>query len=274
MIYEKINLKESYPFLKNDVELEAYCQENYPENGMTRKRKTILVIPGGAYQFVSNREASPIATRLLGHNINAFVLHYSCGEAIEFPNPLIEAYAAIDFIKKNAKKYSVDVDSIGVIGFSAGGNLAGNVAAHYNEEIFLKAFNCKKDYLKVSGLLLGYPVVDRDPSYAHLGSFINVSKGDEKIMDYYCFANYIDKNFPQTFIWHTCFDNAVPVKNSTVLATKLAENKVKFELHIDTLGDHGQSLADKSVYEDDIAKLVVNNRYWFDKLIKFVEDNL
>jgi len=274
MIHKRINLKEEYPFLKNDVILESFCQSNYQETGIDRKRKTMIVLPGGGYQFLSDREGAYIASRFLGYDINAFVVYYSVAPHIEFPNPLSEVYAAIDYIKKHADEYTVDVNSIGIIGFSAGGNLAGNVAAHYNDPIFMDMFKCDDKYLRVDACFLGYPVVVNDPAIAHMGSFINVSGNDKKLMDYYQFVDYVDENYPKTFIWHTCFDNCVPVQNAILLANKLAYKKVLFELHIYPDGDHGQSLANKAVYKDeykDVLPLIEGNKGWIDRAIRFVE---
>lgn len=41
------------------AELTTYFQDSSPELGADRKRSVVLICPGGAYGFVSNREAEP-----------------------------------------------------------------------------------------------------------------------------------------------------------------------------------------------------------------------
>ena len=41
------------------------------------KRPALVVVPGGGYQFVANREAEPIALRFLVEGFNTFVITYS-----------------------------------------------------------------------------------------------------------------------------------------------------------------------------------------------------
>ncbi len=54
-----------------------------------KKRPTILVLPGGGYGFVSDREGEPVARYFNAKGFNCFVLRYTIntGEAC-FPAPL------------------------------------------------------------------------------------------------------------------------------------------------------------------------------------------
>ena len=60
-----------------------------------KKRKAVLICPGGAYAYCSNREGEPIATSFLAAGYNAFVLDYSTKnrdmKGKKFPGQLIEA---------------------------------------------------------------------------------------------------------------------------------------------------------------------------------------
>ena len=49
---------------------------------------------------------------------------------------------------------------------------------------------------------------------------------------------------PPTFLWHTCEDPTVPVMNSLIYASALAENKVSFAMQIYPYGGHGLSTVD------------------------------
>ncbi len=52
------------------------------------------------------------------------------------------------------------------------------------------------------------------------------------------------KDMPPVFMWHTSYDNAVPLQNSLFLATALINAKKPLEYHIFPGDVHGMSLAD------------------------------
>ncbi len=77
MIHEIIYLKEFYPTLTSDPTLISYCPSNFPHFSDERKRRTILLLPGGAYCFIAPNEGESVALCLLGNDINVFILRYS-----------------------------------------------------------------------------------------------------------------------------------------------------------------------------------------------------
>ena len=76
---ETLHLKEIYPFLGadgRDAGLDCYLPYNMPEmHREGQKRRTLLICPGGDYQFVSEREGEPVAAHFLAAGYNVFVLH-------------------------------------------------------------------------------------------------------------------------------------------------------------------------------------------------------
>lgn len=52
-------------------------------------------MPGGAYAFLSQAEAEPVAFTFLKEGFNTFVLNYSVGETCEYQIPLEEISRAI-----------------------------------------------------------------------------------------------------------------------------------------------------------------------------------
>lgn len=83
----------------------------------------VLVIPGGGYLEVVQREAEPIACAWGARGFHAAVLHYSTAPAT-FPTALAQEAMAIALIKQHAAQWNVDPDRIFVSGYSAGGHLA------------------------------------------------------------------------------------------------------------------------------------------------------
>ena len=273
MIYETINLKKYFPNLINDVNLISYCQDNYGEFSLGKERKCLIVLPGGAYAYLSDREAEPVCLRFMGANIAVFLLKYSVAQKIQFPSPLEDVLTAVAYIRNNAEKYHINKNSISVLGFSAGGHLAALSSCYYDFKDILDRHNLKEDDTKINGCLLGYPVIST--SVGHEESFENATKGNGYLLDMLSVEKHVTKKFPQTFIYHTALDDDVNVENSLLLASALRKQGIPFEMHIYPRGGHGSSLADSSVYKEDIdpnyIKDMEPNTAWSQLAIDFIK---
>ena len=244
---EVLHLKDYYPFLGEDncdPTVEMYLPFNLTEMGRQNdKRPCMIVCPGGAYAFCSQREAEPIALQFLPQGYNIFTITYSVNPH-RFPTQLREVAALMDLIYKNADAWNCDTEKIAIIGFSAGGHLA----AHYST-----MFDCKEvrevfpESKSVNASVLCYPVITADPSHAEKGSIHNlVGKTDisPEEREYFSCEKNVKDTTPPAFIWHTAEDGLVPVMNSMLYAEALSAHKVPFELHIYPYGAHGLSTGD------------------------------
>lgn len=276
MIYREINLKNEFSALENDAILNCYCLSNFKEFSIGRKRKAILILPGGGYGFVSEREGEPIAVQFLAEDISTFVLTYTIGEKIKHPYPIIEAFAAIAYIRKHADELNVDPNKISVMGFSAGGHLAATVSCYYNDPFFAKYLGLTNDDIKVNGTILCYPVISSDLTISHSGSFVNLTKGDKELMEKYSIEKHITKDFPPTFIWTTGQDTLVHPFNSLNLAKELLNKGITCELHMYPLGWHGLALASKITdrAEDTVQSFYPIVHTWVKTCINFVNEIL
>ena len=273
MILETIHLKDHFKMLEHDIILESYCPSNYDEFSKTKRRECVIVLPGGGYHFLSEREAEPVALRFAGSNIASFILRYTIAPKIKYPYPLVEVLAAVAYIRKNADKYHVNPDKIAVCGFSAGGHLAASASAYYFDKELLDFLKLEEKDTKINGCILGYPVISS--TYGEMGTIQNSTGGDPYLLDKLSIEKHVTEKFPRTFIWHTTFDSVVPVKNALYLADALSDKKVFYEMHIFPMLDHGQSLADDSVYNDNFPKNDLEwmkpNSKWIDMAIYFVK---
>jgi acetyl esterase/lipase len=107
-------------------------------------RAAIIVFPGGGYKAVAMGKNSTIGFNgadvcewLTGAGVTCIILKYrvpnsGCNwnaktrrhETPDIPMALQDAQRAISIVRYNAEKYGIDPNKIGVMGFSAGGNLA------------------------------------------------------------------------------------------------------------------------------------------------------
>ena len=69
------------------AKLYTYFLDNSREIAPERVRPVIVICPGGGYEWVSEREAEPIALKFVGAGYHAVVLHYSVAPALSDGTP-------------------------------------------------------------------------------------------------------------------------------------------------------------------------------------------
>lgn len=268
MQYQKLELKDYFPFLgenQANPTLEVYLPYNMAEmHREHRQRPCVLVCPGGAYCFCSEREAEPIALQFLPQGYNVFVLNYSVAP-FRFPTQIREVAAAMELIYAQSASWNCDTDRIAIIGFSAGGHLAAHYSTMYDCREVRQVFPASKP---VNATILSYPVITADFSFTHQPSILNLvghKPASPEEQAYFSCECQVSRHTPPTFIWHTAADSVVPVQNSLAYAAALAEHHVPVELHIFPHGGHGLSTCDAETLDctDDIAN---HNHVWLDCL--------
>jgi acetyl esterase/lipase len=94
-----------------------------PDTG-TGPFPAILVIHGGAWRGGNKTDVRPVFPEMTKRGYVAISPQYRLCPHDAFPAQVHDVKAAVRFIKVNAKKFNVDPDRIGAMGFSAGGHLA------------------------------------------------------------------------------------------------------------------------------------------------------
>lgn len=246
MIYEKLRIKDISRKLKNsEAIISAYIPENSEEININKKRETIIICPGGGYEFTSDREAEPIALKFVAQGFNAVVIRYSIAP-VRYPTALLELAETVRYVREKEKEWNVDTEKVIVCGFSAGGHLAGSLGVLWNNEIIEKYLDIKNEEVKPNAMILCYPVISSG-EFAHKGSFDSLlgEKEAEISRENLSLEKLVSIETPKTFLWHTFDDGTVPVQNSLLFSNALASNKVQFELHIYPIGVHGLGLCEE-----------------------------
>ena len=167
MIYKTIDLYKEFGVERGDNKagyLTVYANENSHEINESRKYPCMLVMPGGAYLYVSDREKEPIALRYFAAGYNAYVLNYSV-EPSRYPTQLIEAAMAMAYIRRNAEELHNDSAHVAAIGFSAGGHLCGCLGTMFNCPEVSDLRN--SDLIRPTAVVLSYPVtISFKPEFA------------------------------------------------------------------------------------------------------------
>lgn len=273
MIYEKMNIWDgSACGIKTEATLTAYVPDNSPEIDMDRKNQAVLICPGGGYQFVSEREAEPIALAFAGKGICAFVLWYSVAPHF-YPTQLLEVSRAMQLIRENADRWHVDENDIAVMGFSAGGHLAAHLAVSWNDPMIAEKLNMPAGQNRPNRVILGYPVITYSIEGIHRITFHNLFGEDasEEVFTTASPEKLVSENTPPAFIWHTAADAIVPVMNSLMFAEALSKHNIPFELHIYPEGVHGLSLCDRRTSSDKAGLIEPHVARWFDDCVKWMQ---
>ena len=210
--------------------------------------RCIICCPGGGYLDKSmENEGEDIAEFLNAAGISCFVLWYR-SYPYTAPVPFRDCQRAIRYVRYHAAEYGIDPEKIGIMGFSAGGNLCAATVEIFRESAVedpayvpdkVDAVSAR---VKVLGLI--YAAVDFTRSTAFLSA---IEKRDalkdpavlKERVEYYTVKNHIRPGDPATFLACAYDDLLVPITNSLEYAEALNANHVPFELHVFQEGGHG-----------------------------------
>ena len=214
------------------------------------QKTVVLILPGGGYHLLSNRESGPVATKFNMLGYNTAVLYYTCKPLV----PYEEAKAALKIL-------SNDFKNVVVVGFSAGGHLAallGTTEEKYNLKL----------------MVLCYPVITF-LDYTHEETAHNFLGGSDSPENRIKYSNErrVSENTVPAFIWTTKDDETVPYQNTILMQEALNKSHIENEVLIFNHGVHGLALADETAvvagdyekyYRKDIA-------IWIDKVNEFIK---
>jgi acetyl esterase/lipase len=211
------------------------------ENG-----SAVVVFPGGAYMgLAAILEGREVADWFAAHGFTAFVLRYRLGKKYLMPVPLIDARRAVQLVRTRANDYHFAPNRIVVIGFSAGGHLAGLSGTQFvpgkpDAGDPIERVSSKPDFL-----VLGYPWIGGiSPDTSHLSycKLVDVMDRCAELQKAYSPNLFVTKDTPPTFIYHTTDDATVPVEQALSFYEAELKAGVPVEMHIFATGKHGSGL--------------------------------
>ncbi|MEM9702546.1 MAG: alpha/beta hydrolase, partial [Planctomycetota bacterium] len=161
--------------------------------------------------------------------------------------PLLDVQRAIRLMRKNAERFKLNPDRIGVLGFSAGGHLAASAATLHTPQTrelnplaeadpLVGAFSARPDFA-----VLIYPVITFTADPAHRGSARNLlgKEASDEQLKAFSLQNQVTAETPPTFLVATGEDAGVPPENSVLFWYALRKQGVPAELHVFENGPHG-----------------------------------
>jgi acetyl esterase/lipase len=188
----------------------------------------VVILPGGGFaRVVPDLEGTDAADWLNRHGVTAFVLSYRTTADAQSPGwakPLQDAQRAISFIRSRAAEWGIRKDRLGLLGFSAGGQVAARLLSD----------SAKRSYDRLDEV----DDVSYRPDFAILVYPWNMydAKTDGLIA-----GVQVPKNCPPTFLVHTDDDRSSSL-GAVLFYAGLKKHGVPAELHVYGNGGHGYGL--------------------------------
>lgn len=188
----------------------------------------VVILPGGGFsRVVPDLEGTEAAEWLNRHGVTAIVLSYRTTADAQSPGwvkPLQDAQRALSLIRSRADQWKIHKDRVGLLGFSAGGQVAARLLSD----------SAKRTYDRLDEV----DDISYRPDFAILVYPWNMY--DSK-MDGLIAGAEVPKNCPPTFLVHTDDDRSSSL-GAVLFYAGLKKYGIPAELHVYGNGGHGYGL--------------------------------
>jgi acetyl esterase/lipase len=218
-------------------ELIAFLAEENPSGA------SVIICPGGSYCYLGIRnEGFKVAEWFQKKGISAFVLRYRIGvKKNRHPAMIQDLQRAIQLVKENQVAYGIDSSRVGVVGFSAGGHLAGTAATYYHIN-FMEELDVKPDVsLRPGFVALIYPVVSMTDSIGHKKSRRNLlgKNYTPELKKMMSLEQNTHPHMPPVFMIHCTKDQTVDYRNALYYKEALEKTGVEHNFTLYDEKGHG-----------------------------------
>jgi len=187
-----------------------------------------VILPGGGFaRVVPDLEGTEAATWLNGQGVSAFVLSYRTTADSQSPGwvkPLQDAQRALSLVRSRADAWGIRKDRIGLVGFSAGGQVAARLLADSGHRTYEPVDGVDEASYRPDFSILVYPWNMFD------------AKNDALIP-----GVEVPQNCPPTFLVHTDDDRSSSL-GAVLFYAGLKKHGIPAELHVYGNGGHGYGL--------------------------------
>ncbi len=189
----------------------------------------VMICPGGGYNILAyDLEGTEVCQWLNSMGVTGVLLKYRVPRAEKEGRPLEplqDAQRGLKLIRSHAQDWGIDPQRIGVLGFSAGGNLAARLSTSYARATYensdaIDAASCRPDFA-----ILIYP------------AYLFDKESDQLVAS----DLPVTAETPPTFM-AMAFDDRVGPENVLRYAQALKKVEVPTELHLYPTGGHGFGL--------------------------------
>jgi acetyl esterase/lipase len=205
----------------------------------------VIVCPGGGYTHLAyDKEGTQIAAWLNLRGITAFVLTYRLAPRYHYPEPILDGYRAVRWVRSHATEYNIVPTRIGMWGFSAGGHLVAMVGTHFDDGNPQAADPVDRVSDRPDFVISSYGAISLRTGIAKSGALTNffVKPPTPEELDEVSPDLHVTARTPPFFLYATTPDQSVPVLSTVVFYTALVKAGVPAEMHIFETGPHGTAL--------------------------------
>lgn len=206
---------------------------------------SVLVIPGGAYDFLSiGNEGVDISQRLNALGYTVYVLVYRLpgeGWANRSDVPLQDAQRGLRMVRAAAAKDGLDPHRVAVLGFSAGGHLAATLETDFAQSVYRPGDAVDRIDARPDAAALIYPVIAAKAPFTHALSAERLlgKNPAAAAVARRSPADHVTATTPPTFLLHAMDDGAVVPDNSMTMMAALRRAGRPVEAHFLAEGGHG-----------------------------------
>lgn len=206
----------------------------------------VLVAGGGGYFRIQLwKESTPAAEWLQAHGFTVFELLYRLpNDGWDAATPFMDAQRAMKIIRTRAGEFGLDPARIGIMGFSAGGHLAGFTALQPARALYAGADRFEQTSARPDFAVLLFPVVSlRKPfDTTRTRREIIGEKPNAKAEADWSLDTHVSAEAPPTIIFAAADDETTPPGHGILLFEKLIAAGGNAELHMFRNGGHGWGL--------------------------------
>lgn len=210
--------------------------------------QAMLVMGGGGYFRIElANESTPTCRWLQQIGYTAFELIYRMpGDGWPREAPFADAQRAMRLIRSRAADFGFAAPKLGIIGFSAGGHLAGMTATMPDAPRYqpIDAIDQHSARPSVAGLV--YPVLTLRAPFDTTRSVRELigAHAAPGLAAEWSVETHVSARTPPTFTAQAADDPIAPIDNSLLMFDALRKAGVPHEMHIFQRGGHGWGLGD------------------------------
>lgn len=203
----------------------------------------VLVLGGGGYFRIQiGTAARPMAQWLAATGTTAAVLYYRLpNDGWKAEAPYQDGQRAMRLLRSHAAEWGIDPHKIGVMGSSAGANLAGITATRWDHDFYAPVDAADTLSSRPDFLAMLYPVVSVKPPLDQTRTSREVSTQPD-YQTAYSVEDHVRADMPPVFIAQAVNDPIVDVGHGLLLYQTAHQAKVPVELHLFETGGHSWGL--------------------------------
>lgn len=206
----------------------------------------VLVAGGGGYFRIQLwKESTPAAEWMQRQGFTVFELIYRLpNDGWDASAPFMDAQRAMKIIRTRAAEFGVKPDRIGIMGFSAGGHLAGFTAYQPARALYAGDDRYEHVSARPDFAVLLFPVVTLRAPYDTTRTRREIvgDKPSAKAEAEWSLDTHVSKDAPPTIIFAAADDPTTPPGHGILMFEKLAAAGASAELHLFRDGGHGWGL--------------------------------